>query len=79
MSAGDEIDTIYNTMGRKGATRLWVLDADLAAAFDRINHARLLDALGEIPGRSTIRGWPRAGVVEEGRFIRVGSRPRVTT
>lgn len=66
----DAIEAIYNTMGRKGATRLWVLDADLAAAFDRINHAKLLDALGMFPGRGMIRGWLRAGVVEEGRFLR---------
>ncbi|MGW7449767.1 reverse transcriptase N-terminal domain-containing protein, partial [Kitasatospora sp. NPDC054795] len=66
----DAIEAIYNTVGQKRATRVWVLDADLAAAFDRINHARLLDSMGMFPGRSMIRGWLRAGVVEEGRLMR---------
>nr|WP_303714413.1 reverse transcriptase N-terminal domain-containing protein [Kutzneria buriramensis]WKX14280.1 reverse transcriptase N-terminal domain-containing protein [Kutzneria buriramensis] len=66
----DAIEAIYNTLGAKGASRLWVLDADLAAAFDRINHAQLLEALGLFPGRTMIRTWLRAGVVEEGRLTR---------
>ncbi|MGC0422718.1 group II intron reverse transcriptase/maturase [Embleya sp. AB8] len=66
----DAIEAIYNTVGQKRATRVWVLDADLAAAFDRINHTKLLDALGMFPGRSMIRGWLRAGVVEDGRLTR---------
>ncbi len=66
----DAIEAIYNTLGAKGASRLWVLDADLAAAFDRINHAQLLEALGLFPGQAMIRAWLRAGVVEEGRLRR---------
>ena len=50
------------------AQRVWILDADLSAAFDRIDHARLLDALGSFPAREMIAGWLKAGVIENGVF-----------
>jgi len=50
------------------ASRCWVLDADLAAAFDRIDHAHLLASLGSFPARGLIERWLKAGVVENGRF-----------
>jgi RNA-directed DNA polymerase len=43
------------------------LDADLAAAFDRIDHDRLLEALGSFPARDLIRRWLKAGVFEAGQ------------
>src|SRR5712692_9893640 len=49
------------------AKRLWALDADLAAAFDKINHDRLLEAIGEFPARGMIRDWLKAGVFEAGK------------
>jgi RNA-directed DNA polymerase len=49
------------------AKRLWALDADLAAAFDRINHDRLLEAIGGFPARDMIRDWLKAGVFEPGK------------
>jgi hypothetical protein len=45
-----------------------VLDADLAAAFDRIDYDQLLDQLATFPARGLIAGWLKAGVVEKGRF-----------
>jgi RNA-directed DNA polymerase len=45
-----------------------VLDADLAAAFDRIDHDRLLGQLGTFPAREQVRRWLKAGVVEDGRL-----------
>jgi RNA-directed DNA polymerase len=42
------------------------VDADLSAAFDRIDHQRLLSALGSFPARDMIAGWLKAGVVEGG-------------
>ena len=42
--------------------RLWVLDADLAGAFDRIAHDHILAMLGTFPARGMIRA-----VVEGGR------------
>ena len=46
---------------------MWALDADLAAAFDRIDHDRLLAAIGSFPARDMIRGWLKAGVFEPGK------------
>jgi RNA-directed DNA polymerase len=46
---------------------VWALDADLAAAFDRIDHNRLLEALGSFPARDLIRAWLKAGVFEAGK------------
>ena len=45
-----------------------MLDADLAAAFDRIDHDHLLGQLGTFPARGLIEQWLKAGVVEHGRF-----------
>ena len=42
------------------------MDADLSAAFDKIDHQRLLTALGSFPARDMIAGWLKAGVVEDG-------------
>jgi len=64
----DAIEAIFKVAARTNAKRLWVLDADLSAAFDRIDHPRLMEAIGEFPGRSLIRAWLKAGVVEQGRF-----------
>jgi RNA-directed DNA polymerase len=50
----------------KNAKRLWILDADLAAAFDKIDHDCLLSALGSFPTRGMIGQWLKAGVVEQG-------------
>jgi RNA-directed DNA polymerase len=46
---------------------VWILDADLAAAFDKIDHPRLLAQLGSFPARDMIRGWLKAGVFEAGK------------
>lgn len=67
-SCQDAIEAIYATAKGSAARRLWVLDADLAAAFDRIDHDRLLAALGGFPARELVAGWLRAGVIEAGRF-----------
>jgi RNA-directed DNA polymerase len=64
----DAIQAIHNTASGKSANREWVLDADLSAAFDRISHERLMEAIGQFPARDTIRQWLRAGVVENGRW-----------
>ena len=64
----DAIESIYKTVAGKAAHRLWVLDADLAAAFDRIDHSHLLAALGTFPARGLVEQWLKAGVVEMGRL-----------
>ena len=66
-SCQDAIAAIYTTCKGPMAKRLWALDADLAAAFDRINHDRLLEAIGGFPARDMIRDWLKAGVFEAGK------------
>jgi RNA-directed DNA polymerase len=63
----DAIEAIFNTLHGRNARRLWILDADLTAAFDRIDHSQLLAALGSFPGRETTRQWLKAGVFEPGK------------
>jgi RNA-directed DNA polymerase len=64
----DAMSAIFNIARGKSPQRCWVLDADLAAAFDRIDHDRLLAALGGFPARGLIERWLKAGVVEKGRL-----------
>ncbi|WP_028477736.1 group II intron reverse transcriptase/maturase [Nocardia sp. CNY236] len=64
----DAIGVIYNTLNGRDPKRVWILDADLAAAFDRIDHDHLLAELGTFPARGMVAQWLKAGVVERGRF-----------
>ncbi|MFJ3254766.1 group II intron reverse transcriptase/maturase [Streptomyces sp. NPDC093108] len=64
----DAIAAIFQIACKKSAKRLWVLDADLSAAFDRISHRHLMDSLGLFPGRRQIHGWLRAGVMTQGTY-----------
>jgi RNA-directed DNA polymerase len=66
----DAIAAIYQVAKGKSPRRLWVLDADLAGAFDRIGHDHLMRMLGSFPARGMIRQWLKAGVVENGRLSR---------
>jgi RNA-directed DNA polymerase len=63
----DAIAAIYNTCAGPRAQRVWALDADLAAAFDRIDHDHLLSAIGSFPARDMISGWLKAGAFEVGK------------
>jgi RNA-directed DNA polymerase len=62
----DAIEAIYAVGKGASPARRWALDADLAAAFDRIGHSFLLSQLGTFPARDLIAGWLTAGVVEDG-------------
>ena len=62
----DAIGVIYNTLRGRHPQRVWILDADLAAAFDRIDHDHLLAQLGTFPARDMVWQWLKAGVVERG-------------
>jgi RNA-directed DNA polymerase len=66
----DAIQAIFQVVKGRSPKRLWVLDADLAGAFDRVAHRHILDQLGTFPAREMIRQWLRAGVVENGRLHR---------
>src|SRR5258708_19058174 len=65
-SCQDAAGALYTTLKGKNR-RVWILDADLTAAFDKIGHSFLLDQLGTFPARDMIAGWLRAGVFEAGK------------
>jgi RNA-directed DNA polymerase len=66
----DAIEAIFQIAKGKTPRRLWVLDADLAGAFDRIGHDHILAMIGSFPARGMVRAWLKAGVVENGRLSR---------
>jgi RNA-directed DNA polymerase len=66
----DAIEAIYQVAKGKTPKRRWVLDADLAGAFDRIAHDHILHMLGTFPARGMVEQWLKAGVVEHGRLHR---------
>jgi RNA-directed DNA polymerase len=43
---------------------VWILDADLAGAFDNIDHDHLQESIGDFPARRMVAGWLKAGVLE---------------
>lgn len=59
----DAIEHCWSRLNKHACHR-WVLDADVAAAFDNISHLFILDQIGNIPGRELIKQWLRAGYVE---------------
>jgi RNA-directed DNA polymerase len=67
-SCQDAMQAVFVTARGKTCKRLWALDADLAAAFDRIDHSHLLGRLGTFPARERIEQWLKAGVIDQGRF-----------
>src|SRR5207245_5990812 len=59
----DAIEAVYNAANGKTAKRLWVLDADLKAAFDHIDHDLILGQICrrlDLPGRADQAGDVRA-------------------
>ena len=67
-SCADAIGALFSTLKGPRAQRVWILDADLSAAFDRIDHTQLLAVLGAFPARDLVERWLRAGVIEKGTF-----------
>ena len=63
-SCHDAIEAIFKTLCGTRSQRRWILDADLAGAFDSIAHEPLLAAIGAFPARGMIREWLKAGVIE---------------
>ncbi|GGV58033.1 hypothetical protein GCM10010245_91160 [Streptomyces spectabilis] len=64
----EAIEVIFKTLCGNRSKRRWILDADLAGSFDRIDHDHLLDSLGTFPARGMVRAWLKAGVMESGEF-----------
>ena len=67
-SCQDAMQAIFVTARGRTCKRVWALDADLAAAFDRIDHDHLLGQLGLFPARGLVAAWLKAGVTDRGRF-----------
>jgi RNA-directed DNA polymerase len=66
-SAHDAIEAIFNAIR---FVPKYVLDADIAKCFDRINHDALLDKLGTFPAlRHVIQAWLKAGVLDDGELF----------
>ena len=66
----DAIQGVFEVVKGKSPKRPWILDADLAGAFDRIAHDHIQTMIGAFPARGMIRQWLKAGVVEQGRLHR---------
>jgi RNA-directed DNA polymerase len=64
----DAIESLFNTLRGK-SRRVWILDADLAGAFDKISHEHLLGMLGGFPAKGMIAGWLKAGIFEAGKGL----------
>jgi RNA-directed DNA polymerase len=66
----DAIEAIFLVVKGKDPKRRWALDADLAQAFDKLDHDQILNQLGTFPARGMVAQWLEAGVVEQGRLHR---------
>src|SRR6266498_1740976 len=64
----DAIEAIFNTVHGHNPQRRWILDADLAAAFDRLDHDHIVSQIGTFPARGLVERWLKAGVVEHEWF-----------
>jgi RNA-directed DNA polymerase len=67
-SCQDAIAAIFWTVAGTRTKRRWALDADLKAAFDRVDHDHVLDSLGTFPARVAVAGWLKAGVIGKDGF-----------
>ena len=66
-STWDAIGAIYVSINQKPK---WVLDADRAKGFDRIDHEALLRKIHASPTvRRQIKAWLKAGVVDSGELL----------
>ncbi|NET69213.1 MAG: group II intron reverse transcriptase/maturase [Moorea sp. SIO1G6] len=65
-SCHDAIEAIFKSIKQKPK---WVLDADIAKCFDKINHDALVSKLNTYPSlRRLIKSWLKAGVIDNGTF-----------
>ena len=68
-SCHDAAKAIYSSILQ---AQKYVLDADIAKCFDRINHAELLKKLGTFPVlRRAIKAWLKAGIMDDGELFPV--------
>src|SRR5260370_38861362 len=62
------IESLFNALRGK-SKRAWILDADLAGAFDKISPEHLLEMLGGFPAREMIAGRLKAGILWAGKRV----------
>jgi RNA-directed DNA polymerase len=66
-SCHDAIEAIFNSIKQKAK---YVLDADIAKCFDRINHDALLRKVNTYPTmRHQLKAWLKAGVIDQGTLF----------
>jgi RNA-directed DNA polymerase len=66
-SCQDAIEQIFDVISKQPR---YVLDADIASCFDKINQAALLDKINTSPHFARpIKAWLKAGVVDSGIFM----------
>ncbi len=66
-SCHDAIGAIFSAISKKPK---YVLDADIAKCFDRINHKALLDKINTYPSlRRQIKAWLKSGVIDDRIFV----------
>ena len=67
-SCQDAIEAIYWTLNGKHTRRQWILDADLKAAFDKIDHSHLLRQLEGFPRQGSHPAMAEGGRGRTGRL-----------
>lgn len=66
-SCHDAVGQIYLSINKQPK---FVLDADIAKCFDKINHKALLEKLNTFPTlRRQVRSWLKAGAIDEAQLI----------
>lgn len=67
-SCHDAIGAIFSAIHKKPK---FVLDADIAKCFDKINHKALLDKINTYPSlRRQIKAWLKSGVIDNRLFVK---------
>lgn len=63
----DAIEAIHKATSRRDK---WILDADIAKCYDRINHQALLEKVNTSPSvRRQLQAWLKAGVMDGGKLF----------
>ncbi len=63
----DAIGKIYQAV-RPHKKKKWAVDADIKGCFDNIDHNKLMEIIGNFPGRKLIKLWLKAGYVHKNVF-----------
>ena len=65
-SCHDAIEAIFSQIKHQAK---YALDADIRGCFDHLSHQALLEKLATYPAmRQAVKGWLKAGIMEEGQF-----------